>query len=414
MTALPIDSAGEVSALVQQFLLYHGATYHSRATEDGWKHTPVTLAVPPQPIDRLPLAPGPWVVAPWDLPSVRHAEVWIDRLCAAGPPPAVVVFAMATPLLSEAEIASLGRSAGVQVVALSADPPTAWGGPPARALASVFDPDMQRSMAATNPLTSLSDRGDPRDPEVFRERLRRAVPAARVTGAMIAVNGLVYAAMVLHDAAVGTAPGGILATVLSGFSTAALVGWGGNAPDLSGAAPWRLITAAFLHGNLLHIGMNLFALRQLGQTAERLLGSAMFAAVYLLAALGGSVASFGWHRALGHPAVSVGASGAVFGVLGATIGFAFARRTTVPRHVHKALVRSGGFFVVVNVALGLAAPAIDNAAHLGGLVVGALAGAALSRELPPAPPPHAGVRAAIVIAIGLLVAVGYRVALALG
>ena len=79
---------------------------------------------------------------------------------------------------------------------------------------------------------------------------------------------------------------------------------------------WRLFTSAFLHGSFIHIAFNMYVLFFLGPTLERILGHARFTVLYLLAALGGSVASY-WFSDLG--TVSVGASGAIFGLMGALI-----------------------------------------------------------------------------------------------
>ncbi len=416
MTAQLPQDGHEVSALVQQFLLFHGAQYASRVTEENWKVVPVTLAVPAQPIENLPLLAGEWLIVPWDLASINHLQIWLQRLAAAGPLPVVVVLAMDRPLLPQEALAQLATGSRMQLVGCCATPPLAFGSSAAQHVGHVFDRDMRASIDVVNPLLKLAVLGDPRDPQVFLERLRHASPATPFTMAMLTLNIGAYLLMVAASAVSETPSGGnLMATVLSGFGLPQLVQWGGNAPDLTAhGQPWRLLTSAFLHGNLLHIGMNMLALRQLGATAERLFGTRAFAAVYLLSALGGAVGSFGWHKLTSPHAVSVGASGAVFGVLGATIGFALAKRHTVPPHVYRSLVRSGGFFVAVNVALGLAAPAIDNAAHLGGLCVGVLAGAAFARELPPALQPRPAVQAALAVAFFAVLGLAYRLVLGLG
>ncbi|MBM4342248.1 MAG: rhomboid family intramembrane serine protease [Deltaproteobacteria bacterium] len=404
-------TAGDLSALVQQFLLFHGARYTSRADEENWKTVPVTLQVPPQPIEALQLAAGPWVVVPWRLAGADHLQVWLERLAASGSRPRVLVLAQDRALLAEHHVLQLATAHRLDIVALCADPPGVTGTAQAALVAHAFDADMQRSMASCNPLVHLAATGDARDPQVFLERLRHAAPQVPVTRSMTGINVLVYAAMVF--AAAARPEGGLWSTVAGGFGTGQLVAWGANATGHMAAEPWRLLTSAFLHGNLLHIAMNLLALWQLGAMAERLLGSRAFGAAYLLSALGGAVASFGWHALQGGPSVSVGASGAVFGVLGATVGFALARRDTIPSHVYRALLRSGGMFVLINVGLGLAVPVIDNAAHLGGLVTGTAAGAALSRELPPGPQPQLGTQAAIAVGFLLVLGIVFRVALGL-
>ncbi|MSQ82528.1 MAG: rhomboid family intramembrane serine protease [Myxococcales bacterium] len=393
-------NAGDLSALIQQFLLFHGARYVSRADEDNWKTVPVSLLVPAQPIESLQLAAGEWLVLPWDMPSLSHLQAWLERLAAAGSRPRVIVLAMTKAHVSDHQIAELANAHRLEIVSVCADPLQVVGSAQAQLVAHAFNADMQRSMQNCNPLTQLAGVGDGRDPDVFAERLRHTAPHAPVTRAMTVLNVAVYVAMVLAALAwPSRRDPGVLSTIMSGFDVNQLVGWGANASQHMVAEPWRLLTSAFLHGNLLHVGMNMLALWQLGAMAERLLGSRAFLAVYLLAALGGAVASFDWHLYSGGHAVSVGASGAVFGVLGATIGFALARRDTIPRRIYQSLLRSGGTFVILNFALGLAVSVIDNAAHLGGLVTGVLGGAALSRELPPGPQPKPAVQALVIVAI---------------
>lgn len=159
---------------------------------------------------------------------------------------------------------------------------------------------------------------------------------------------------------------------------------------------WRLLACTYVHANLLHIGMNMWVLRSVGETAERLFGGAMYAVLYTVAGLGGSIASLVF-TLRAHPGMpSVGASGAVFGVMGGLLGFALARRRTVPTHVYKGLLRSALFFSLFNIALGALMAQVDNAAHIGGLAAGFCAGLLLSRELPPAPQPKPYLRLAMI------------------
>jgi membrane associated rhomboid family serine protease len=121
---------------------------------------------------------------------------------------------------------------------------------------------------------------------------------------------------------------------------------------------WRLVTAGFLHGGLLHLGLNMLALWVVGPPLEIALGRARFAALYLTALVAGSTASYLFNAPLGY---SLGASGAVFGLFGATIV------------VLRRLRRDVGPFVgiiVINLLLPLFFPNIDWRAHVGGLVAG--------------------------------------------
>jgi len=129
---------------------------------------------------------------------------------------------------------------------------------------------------------------------------------------------------------------------------------------------WRLITSAFLHGGLLHIGFNMYVLYLLGPILERALGSARFLLLYLVAAVGGSVASY----AISPPnTVSVGASGAIFGLMAALL--VIGRRF---RHD----VSQVAMLLAVNLAIGFIIPSVDWRAHIGGAITGAAIAAVLA------------------------------------
>jgi membrane associated rhomboid family serine protease len=162
-----------------------------------------------------------------------------------------------------------------------------------------------------------------------------------------------------------------------------LVTWGSNLPRLTlGAGQWwRLLTSSFVHGNLLHLAMNMFALWQAGQLVERIFGSARFAGLYLLAGIGGSVGSLAWSLLSHHPVNSVGASGAIFGIIGGLFAFIGREHSGVPPTVVRDLRSSVGPFLLFNIGAGFLYPHTDNAAHIGGLVGGWLAGHLLARSL---------------------------------
>lgn len=135
----------------------------------------------------------------------------------------------------------------------------------------------------------------------------------------------------------------------------------GVVPFLIHEGQWyRLITGAFLHLDLTHLAFNMFSLAIIGSPTEVLLGRVRFLGVYLLAGVGGSVASY----LLGAPNINaVGASGAIFGLFGAY--YVLARR----RHFD---LRTVTVLIVINLVISFADPGIDWLGHLGGLVVGAI------------------------------------------
>ena len=122
---------------------------------------------------------------------------------------------------------------------------------------------------------------------------------------------------------------------------------------------YRLLTSAFLHADLFHIGFNMYALFVVGTLLEEQLGRVRFIALYLISALGGSVLSYSFAS---FAQFSLGASGAIFGLFGAY--FVIARR--LRRDTSQI-----GMLIVINLVIGQVIPKIDNRAHVGGLVVGA-------------------------------------------
>ena len=137
------------------------------------------------------------------------------------------------------------------------------------------------------------------------------------------------------------------------------------APFAGAAEPWRFISTAFLHGGFLHLALNMYALWIVGSVLEPALGRWRFVALYLLSALGGSVAVllFAAPNDLSWVIPVVGASGAVFGLFGA-IAMVLRR---LGRDATQIVI-----LVVINAVLGFMIPNIAWEAHLGGLVTGLL------------------------------------------
>jgi membrane associated rhomboid family serine protease len=137
---------------------------------------------------------------------------------------------------------------------------------------------------------------------------------------------------------------------------------------------WRLVTVTLVHDPnfLLHLLFNMYALYIAGPIVEQLYGARRFVLFYLLAAAGGSIASF----ALSDATPVVGASGAIFGLFGILFVATRAHHPALDRQ-GRALVGQIGTLLVINLAFGFAVGSqIDNLAHLGGLATGALLGLA--------------------------------------
>jgi len=132
---------------------------------------------------------------------------------------------------------------------------------------------------------------------------------------------------------------------------------------------WTLLTAIYLHGNLLHILFNVLWIRQLGPAVEQLYGPARFVTIFTAAGVTGFVAS----SFLGH-AYTLGASGAIFGLLGAIVAFG-QRRGGV---FGKAVLREYGMFALILFVMAFVMPGVDHFAHAGGFLGGLGAGYVMS------------------------------------
>ncbi len=202
----------------------------------------------------------------------------------------------------------------------------------------------------------------------FLQQLREATPRVVVTPALIALNLIVFGAM----AAAGVA-------VLGGRPDDYLKFGANFGPLTSGGEWWRLVTCTFLHAGILHLLFNMWALWDSGHLTERLFGNAWFVAIYLFAGVCGSLASMLWRN----EAVSVGASGAIFGVFGALLAYTIRQRGSIPPSMMNRLRISTSIFVTYSLFYGFAAAGIDNAAHLGGLAAGFVMGLIVARPLEP-------------------------------
>ena len=127
---------------------------------------------------------------------------------------------------------------------------------------------------------------------------------------------------------------------------------------------WRLVSSVFLHSGVVHLGFNMLSLYFLGSFVEEAFGRSRFLALYLLSGVSGGLAYlyFG-----GFNAPAVGASGAIFGLLGGVLGYALRRGTFSWQNP---LIRQLLILLALNLYLGFSIPNISNTAHLGGLAGG--------------------------------------------
>jgi rhomboid protease GluP len=189
-----------------------------------------------------------------------------------------------------------------------------------------------------------------------------------VTQAIFGINVAVFIAMALAGVSMVDNPAG-----------QDLVHWGANyGPYTTSGQWWRLLTCVFIHGGLLHIAFNMWCLWDLGRLAESVYGHWTFAAVYLTTGLAASLTSL-----IHNPAVlSVGASGAIFGIAGALIASFYLGEFSLPRAAISGMLRSVVVFVGYNLVFGAVIARTDNAAHIGGLLMGLLLGALIAKVAP--------------------------------
>lgn len=192
----------------------------------------------------------------------------------------------------------------------------------------------------------------------FEQHLREKTPSLWALYAVVVLNVGVW-----------------LANLADGMSplqpdTADLFRWGAGSASavVRDGEFWRLLTATVLHGGLLHLALNMYALWVAGTQVTRWFGNGQFLLIYWGSAMAGSALSLHFSA---QQAVSVGASGAVFGVLGAVLAAVFQHRERVPKPVVTQLLTSQGLFVAISLGQGFVREGIDNAAHIGGLLAGA-------------------------------------------
>jgi rhomboid protease GluP len=189
-----------------------------------------------------------------------------------------------------------------------------------------------------------------------------------VTQAIFGINVAVFLAMVFAGVSMLDNPSGL-----------DLVHWGANYGRYTlGGQWWRLLTCIFVHGGLLHIAFNMYWLWNLGTLAESLYGSWTFAVLYLISGLSASLGSLIYNPAI----LSVGASGAIFGIAGALIASFYLGEFSLPRPIVSGTLRNIIIFAGVSLVFGAMSSGTDNAAHIGGLLMGLLLGALVAKVAP--------------------------------
>jgi rhomboid protease GluP len=207
---------------------------------------------------------------------------------------------------------------------------------------------------------------DAKQPVMAAPWVRRE-SSVTLTQVLVGANVMVFVAMALASGPSLDFPGQVMVHFGANFGPYTLSGdW------------WRLVTYMFLHGGLMHIAFNMWCLWDLGALCESLYGRWTFACIYLITGVAGGLASVAWNPGV----LSVGASGAIFGLAGALLASFYLGEFSVPKVAIQGTLRSLLFFVGFNVLFGTMISGIDNACHFGGLISGLILGALIARVAP--------------------------------
>lgn len=228
-------------------------------------------------------------------------------------------------------------------------------------------------------------------PQVTIGGVKRVPYRPPFTVTLVGLNVLVFAAMVATGASLMDTSSQVLR-------------WGATFGPLAlDGQPWRIITSNYVHGSILHLAVNMWSLWQVGRLSERIFGGWTYSLVYTACGIAGSLASL-----FRDPMrVSVGASGAIFGLVGALIGALYLGKLPIPKPAQQALLKNLLVVVVINLIYGAQASKIDNSAHIGGLLMGlALGGVLGPRLMEPRDQRRAHERMVFVAAALLLVGFG--------
>lgn len=154
-----------------------------------------------------------------------------------------------------------------------------------------------------------------------------------------------------------------------------LIPWGSNYGPLSLQGEWwRLVSAIFLHAGLLHLFVNMYTLWSFGGACERMFGPTLFLLIYMA----GGVCASGFSLLWNPTANSVGASGGICAIIGASLAYMLDNRNDVPFSVLREEAKSLGSFLIFSLIAVIQHAPLDHAAHFGGLISGFLIGGAMS------------------------------------
>ena len=147
----------------------------------------------------------------------------------------------------------------------------------------------------------------------------------------------------------------------------------GNAVVVKGEV-WRLFSAMFLHAGVEHILMNMLSLFLVGRSVEMMFSRFSYLSIYFISGLIGSLVSLYFHKS----GVGIGASGAIFGIFGAVVGFALVYHKEMHDEFQD-FIKSVGIILLLNLAIGLIFPNVDMSAHIGGAITGIIGGVMIAK-----------------------------------
>lgn len=207
----------------------------------------------------------------------------------------------------------------------------------------------EKGIALFSKITSDINEHNKKDAKKISTVFKNKFPM--ITYWLIAVNVILYIIPVLF---------GLHDSLIANFSV-----WG---PAIRDGQTYRLITGIFLHGGFVHLLFNCYALYVIGSQVENFLGKFKFLVIYLVAGISGALFSmiFGNYA-------SVGASGAIFGLMGALVYFGYHYRVYLGNVIKSQIIP----LIILNLCLGFMMSGIDNFAHIGGLIGGTLMSIAL-------------------------------------
>jgi rhomboid protease GluP len=326
-----------------------------QAPQPGARQFPVSFSPPRQPPGRGSAPNNLELSGPGTVTVTADSVVFADEIASSVAPRRTIALA---------DVVNVGYGAAEEIIVVRTRNDSA------QVLFWMRSPEDSQALLSLLPKETTPEFVEAQAREAkFREHIKALAPHARVTTTIIAINVALFLIMLAFGA-------GLIQT-----NATVHMHFGSNFGPLTWTGePWRLLTAAFIHFGVIHLAFNMYALYSGGDLTERLYGSARFAVIYLVSALAGNVVSGWWDAARN----SAGASGAVFGVYGALLVFFAMRRDDIPVALYKAAGTGALMLCAYSLVLGAANPFIDNSAHVGGLLGGALAGFLLVRPFDPA------------------------------